>query len=156
MKTGLLQVRRITLIYQANTQRYMLIGLHQTIINYIQVQQLTSRNGSGNIGTTTLFTKITIISYMVQLQNMGEITQSLLFLIKLICLLILIQKKKKKLILAKKQYYLDKYSPSLNISKTAGCLLGYKHTEANKLKFSSTHRGKSYKKLQIPLLVDGQ
>jgi len=60
--------------------------------------------------------------------------------------------EKKKLILAKEQYYLDKYSPSLNINKTAGSLLGYKHTEANKLKFSLTHRGKSYKKTPNPFI----
>lgn len=52
----------------------------------------------------------------------------------------------KKLLLDREQYYLDKYSPSLNINKLAGSMMGYKHTEENKLKFSSTRIGKSYKK----------
>lgn len=44
------------------------------------------------------------------------------------------------------QYYLKKYSPSLNINKIAGSLLGYKHTKANLIKFSLLHRGKFYKR----------
>lgn len=49
----------------------------------------------------------------------------------------------KKTLLDKEQYYLDKYSPSLNINKIAGSMLGYRHTEETKLKFSSIHIGKS-------------
>lgn len=45
----------------------------------------------------------------------------------------------KEILLDREQYYLNKYSPSLNINKVAGSILGYKHTEKNKLKFSSTH-----------------
>jgi len=52
----------------------------------------------------------------------------------------------KGILLDREQYYLNKYSPSLNINKIAGSILGYKHTEVNKLKFSSIHRGKSYQK----------
>jgi hypothetical protein len=51
-----------------------------------------------------------------------------------------------KLLLDKEQFYLDKYQPTLNLNKVAGSVMGYKHTELNKLKFSSIHRGKSYKK----------
>ena len=35
----------------------------------------------------------------------------------------------KKLLLDREQYYLDKYSPSLNINRLAGSMLGYKHSE---------------------------
>ena len=52
----------------------------------------------------------------------------------------------KVILLDREQHYLDKYSPSLNINKIAGSILGYKHTKENKLKFSSTHIGKSYHK----------
>lgn len=52
----------------------------------------------------------------------------------------------KGILLDREQYYLNKYSPSLNINKIAGSILGYKHTEENKLKFSSIHIGKSYQK----------
>lgn len=52
----------------------------------------------------------------------------------------------KKTLLSREQFYLDKYSPSLNINKLAGSMLGYKHTEQSKLKLSSIHIGKSYKK----------
>ena len=52
----------------------------------------------------------------------------------------------KNILLDREQYYLDKYSPSLNTNKIAGSVLGYKHTEENKLKFSSNHIGKSYKR----------
>ena len=38
----------------------------------------------------------------------------------------------KKLLLDRKQYYLDKYSPLLNINRLSGSMLGYKHTEQNK------------------------
>ena len=52
----------------------------------------------------------------------------------------------KILLLGREQVYLDKYKPSLNINKVAGSVMGYKHTELNKLKFGSIHRGKSYSK----------
>ena len=52
----------------------------------------------------------------------------------------------KKILLDREQHYLDKLLPSLNINKIAGSILGYKHTEENKLKFSSTRIGKSYQK----------
>ena len=52
----------------------------------------------------------------------------------------------KETLLDREQYYLNKCSPSLNINKIAGSILGYKHTEENKLKLSSTHIGKSYQK----------
>lgn len=45
--------------------------------------------------------------------------------------------------LDRKQYYLEKYSPSLNINRFASSIMGYKHTDE---KLSSTRRGKSYKK----------
>lgn len=53
---------------------------------------------------------------------------------------------KKEIILKKEQYYLNKYLPVFNINRTAGSILGYKHTTATKLKFSLIHRGKSYKR----------
>ena len=52
----------------------------------------------------------------------------------------------KRILLDREQHYLDKLSPGLNINKIAGSVLGYKHTEENKLKFSSTRIGKSYQK----------
>lgn len=52
----------------------------------------------------------------------------------------------KKLLLKREQYYLDKYSPTLNINKLAGSMMGYKHTQENKLRFSFIHIGKSYKR----------
>jgi len=54
--------------------------------------------------------------------------------------------KNKNLLLGREQFYLDKYIPSFNINRIAGSVMGYKHTELNKLKFGSIHRGKSYVK----------
>lgn len=56
-------------------------------------------------------------------------------------------KREKNILLEKEQWYLDKYSPSLNINKKAGSMAGYKHSDIIKLKFGDMHRGKSYKKL---------
>ena len=47
--------------------------------------------------------------------------------------------------LGRKQHYLYKYS-SPNFNKVAGSILGYKHTDENKLIFYSARIGKSYKK----------
>lgn len=43
------------------------------------------------------------------------------------------------------QTYLNKYSPSLNTSKKAGSMLGYKHSYMDKLKMGDLRTGKSYK-----------
>lgn len=50
----------------------------------------------------------------------------------------------KRLLSDREQYYLDKYSPSLNLNVLAGYMMEYKHTDKNKLKFSVFHKGKSY------------
>lgn len=48
----------------------------------------------------------------------------------------------------KEQWYLDKYSPSLNINKKAGSMAGYKHSDIPKFgDMHSMHRYKSYKRL---------
>ena len=52
--------------------------------------------------------------------------------------------KKREQLLKKEQYYLDKFQPSLNINKIAGSMLGFKHSDENKLKFSILRRGKSH------------
>lgn len=54
------------------------------------------------------------------------------------------------ILLAREQVYLDKYKPSVKINKIAGSVMGYKHTESNKLKFGSLYRGKSYSKTLKP------
>jgi hypothetical protein len=41
---------------------------------------------------------------------------------------------------------LDLLSPELNINKVAGSMLGFKHSEENKLKFGLTRKGKSFTK----------
>ena len=51
--------------------------------------------------------------------------------------------KNKLSLLNKEQYYLDKFLPTLNINKFAGSMLGFKHTEEAKLKFSRDRRGKT-------------
>lgn len=60
---------------------------------------------------------------------------------------------KKDILLKTEQIYLDMLSPELNINKTAGSMLGFKHSEDNKLKFSMIHRGKSYIKSKHELSV---
>jgi group I intron endonuclease len=52
---------------------------------------------------------------------------------------------KKVLILSKEQYYLDVLSPSLNINKKAGSMLGFKHKDIDRLNFSLMRRGKTFK-----------
>lgn len=56
-------------------------------------------------------------------------------------------KIEKNVLLEIEQWYLNKYSPSLNINKKAGSMAGYKHSDIIKLKFGDIHRGKSYKRL---------
>lgn len=56
-------------------------------------------------------------------------------------------KIEKNILMEKEQWYLDKYSPSLNINKKAGSMAGYKHSDIIKLKFGDMHRAKSYKRL---------
>ena len=50
-----------------------------------------------------------------------------------------------KAIVNLEQNYLNKYSPSLNTSKKAGSMLGYKHSDMDKLKMGDLRRSKSYK-----------
>jgi hypothetical protein len=45
----------------------------------------------------------------------------------------------------KEQFYLDTLKPTLNINKIAGSMLGFKHSTLNRLNFSITRRGKSFK-----------
>lgn len=52
----------------------------------------------------------------------------------------------KDILLKKEQKYLDLLSPELNINKVAGSMLGFKHSEENKLKFGLTRKGKSFTK----------
>jgi len=52
----------------------------------------------------------------------------------------------KNILLGREQYYLDKFTPSLNINKLASSILGYKHTREGILKFSSSRVGKYYGK----------
>ena len=42
--------------------------------------------------------------------------------------------KNKEVILEREQHYLDLFSPPLNVNKTAGSMLGYRHSEENLLK----------------------
>ena len=50
-----------------------------------------------------------------------------------------------KAIVNLEQNYLNKYSPSLNTSKKAGSMLGYKHSDMDKLKMGDLRRSKWYK-----------
>jgi len=49
----------------------------------------------------------------------------------------------KRVILDREQYYLDILNPSLNINKTAGSTLGYKHTEEMRKTMGLQRKGKS-------------
>jgi len=49
----------------------------------------------------------------------------------------------KKVVLDREQYYLDMLNPNLNISKTAGSTLGYKHSEEMRKTMGLQRRGKS-------------
>ena len=46
----------------------------------------------------------------------------------------------------REQFYLDLLKPTLNLNKIAGSMLGFKHSEINRLKFSLARIGKSFKK----------
>jgi len=45
----------------------------------------------------------------------------------------------------REQFYLDLLKPTLNINKTAGSMLGFKHSDLNRIKFSMFRKGKSFK-----------
>jgi hypothetical protein len=49
----------------------------------------------------------------------------------------------KKTIEKREQYYLDMLKPNLNINKTAGSTLGYKHSEEMRKKMGLERKGKS-------------
>jgi group I intron endonuclease len=48
------------------------------------------------------------------------------------------------LLLSREQYYIDILSPEYNILKVAGSKLGYKHSEATKIKISISKTGKNH------------
>lgn len=56
--------------------------------------------------------------------------------------------KKREMILQIKQQYFNKYFRGMNVNKTAGSMLGFKHN-AN-IKFESIHKYKLYIKIKIP------
>lgn len=56
---------------------------------------------------------------------------------------------KKEILLKAEQRYLDDLSPELNINKTAGSMLGYKHSKESILEQGSARRGKIYKRSKV-------
>jgi group I intron endonuclease len=57
----------------------------------------------------------------------------------------------RKIILEREQFYFDKLSPSLNINKIAGSMLGYKHSQEMRKIMSIERKGKSIKRSKIDL-----
>lgn len=58
----------------------------------------------------------------------------------------------KSVILDREQYYLNKINPSLNINKTAGSTLGYKHTEEMRKTMGLLRKGKSINGITVKVL----